>query len=175
MIFHRWTGGAVLLLSSIVLCGCNTGAPEMDFTRMKPRNSDLVGTYVLTDETILHGRAVINGDPYRPGTVYVAQNGTRASVHKLILHSDGTFAAQSIPLWNGEQIKSFQSGGGNWKVYGSAGARWSVSFSSPRLKLIPNDGNSAIELLGQASPYRIRFDYGYEPDDDTAMLFERVD
>ncbi len=158
----------------LTLGGCNYGAPYVDsFTEGTPAKADLVGTYVLTDETLIHDHALIDGDPYKRGTVLTAQNGSKAAVHKLILRSDGTFSAVNIPLWTDNQtqvwtIKNFQSGSGQWFV-----EEGGISFSTPNLKLIPNDNNTTIRLLGQKPPYTILFYYARDPDFDDAMSFEK--
>jgi len=167
----------VILLGS-VLSGCNIDPPYVDsYTIKKPSIKDLSGTYVLADETLDHGRAIIDSDPYQPGSVLKAKNGSKSAIQKMILRPDGTFSAINVPLWSGNsaqgwEIKNFQSGSGKWKpIY--AGGRYLLAFYAPKLKLIPNDYYSYIALLGQNQPYTILFFYGLEPDDDSAMLFEQ--
>ncbi|BCM89424.1 hypothetical protein IAD21_01270 [Abditibacteriota bacterium] len=168
-----------LLLAAVALGGCNYNPPYVDEeTRNPPKPADLVGTYSLSDETLVHSAALVDGDPYKPGTVLKAQDGSKASVHQLMLRSDGTFSAVNIPLWKGGfaegwTIKSFQSGVGTWSITGSKSDDWSYSFIPSNFKLIPNDNRTRIDLLGHNPPYTILFFYGAEPDDDSAMLFTK--
>ena len=63
----------VILLGS-VLSGCNIDPPYVDsYTIKKPIIKDLSGTYVLTDETLVHSHAILDGDPYQPGSILKAK------------------------------------------------------------------------------------------------------
>jgi hypothetical protein len=68
----------------------------------------------------------------------------------------------------GWSIRNFQSGSGTWDVTDGG-----LTFTPPKVKLIPNDNHTSILLMGQTPPYSILFYYAVEPDDDSVMVFEK--
>jgi hypothetical protein len=98
-----------------LLAHCQYNSPYIDeFTEVASSKADLVGFYVLTNKTLVHGHALMGDNPYIQASASTAKNGIKASVHKLILRADGTFTAVNVPLRTGGfsegwSIKNFQN------------------------------------------------------------------
>ena len=149
------------LLLALFSSGCmNTGIEwsELSFTRNKPNQSDLLGSWVPTAATIKELRE---------------RGGYIVSKHELIFRADGTFAMVNMPDWwkdgVGQSRGSFESGSGRWRFYKDHNpwTVWAVELDFPRF-VIPN----AIHLQGQKPPYLIHITVG-DPDSGHYMLFEK--
>ena len=131
---------------------------ELAFTRNKPNQADVLGTWVPTAATIKDLRE---------------RGGYAVSKHQLILRDDGTFAMVNMPDWwldgVGQSRKSFESGSGKWRFYQDHDpwTVWAVELEFSKF-VIPN----AIHLQRQKPPYLIHITVG-DPDSGHYMLFEK--
>lgn len=131
---------------------------ELSFTRDKPNQLDLLGTWVPTAATIKDLRE---------------RGGYIVSKHELILRADGTFTIVNMPDWwkdgVGQSRRSFESGAGTWRLSKDHNpwTVWSVELDFPEF-VIPN----AIHLQRQKPPYLIHIPVG-DPDSGYYMLFEK--
>jgi hypothetical protein len=150
---------AIALLSSG--CFLPTG-PELHFTRKKPSETELIGSWRPTAETLkdIHDRGLY---PTRD--------------HELILRSDHTFTMRNMPDWwrngFGESHGQFESGDGQWELApGHDG--WQIWIV--QLHFSDFSGGAAfytlLHLYYQRAPYLIFVGVG-DPDEGRGMLFER--
>jgi len=158
-----------MFAGTLLLAGCQVDPYYDAYTRKKPNNPDIVGTYILTGQT-LNDQSVSN---------LRTKAGVTASPQTLVIRSDGTFVATNIPQWSegvpGDwSIKNFKSGSGKWKLDGGGGvdSRWGLDFSSSNIKL-PNIDGMGTCLLGEKPPYQILLNLARDPDQDEAMTFEK--
>lgn len=149
----------LLVLLPLLTTACmNNGIEwsELDFTRTKPSQADLVGTWSATKETIR--------DIQRRGKYEKADP-------KLILSADGTCAVTDMPDWwrggVGESHKQLESGQGKWRIEEDKNVFriYVVSLELPA-------GNRTVNLNRQKPPYQIHITLG-DPDSGTYMLFDR--
>lgn len=164
----------ILIVALASVSGCQFDPYADDYTRSKPKKSDLIGTYFLSGQTL-------NNTPIEQ---LKARDGSSPSPHKLILRSDGTFSILNMPMWVGNwangssdewSISKFKSGFGKWdvQVVGSVGEGsgkvvdvWGLDFSSANISI------GSVTLSGEKPPYSIIFGYG-DPDGGDAMTYEK--
>ena len=156
----RITRVCMLLLVTIFSSGCYNPAEiaeEMQFARQKPNESDLLGTWVPTPNTIKDMRA--NG-------------GYAISTHELVLKPDGTFSMKNMPDWwatdFGDSKRGFQSVSGKWSLTAAAGGHdWCVDL------VVGTSGIGFLHVRNQKPPYLLHVGIG-DPDVGHWMLFERA-
>ena len=152
-----------LVLSFCLVCT----ACQCNFTRNKPQEKDLVGTYALDKKS---REFVRSKGHYSQTTSTIA------------LFSDGTIVLKNVPDWwmdgFGYSHGGYDSASGKWQVwayYRSWGLRLDFKstqgFSSTFAK---NQGGFTTEMMltGQYPPYKIYLRVG-DPDNDEGMEFEK--
>lgn len=145
-----FAGFAVLFLFTCLSCQ----SFKDDATRIKPSPELLVGTWIPDDSTNRYMRD---------------EGGYETSVKtELVLESDGTYKMNNMPDWwwidDGKSRKTFRTENGNWKVSRSLdGSAWDLSLTA-------HDEERSAEMLGQKTPYRVRFNFGHI-DDNKYMTF----
>jgi hypothetical protein len=154
----------VLLLCFLSLAtGCQYDPHAHLYTTERPRESDVVGLYVLKTH-----QAVSVGVPTLP-----------SGAARVELRSDGTFVATKVPQEGVEGpgpdfFSTLRSGSGTWSLdrIGSVDNGWSmkptwgIRLDSTTAKLM------APGLMGKTSPYGLIFTLG-DPDGGDAMILER--
>jgi hypothetical protein len=148
---------AAAIVIALLVSGCflPTG-PELQYTRSKPSEADLIGSWRPTAETI---RDIRNRGRY--STIE----------HELTLRPDHTFTMRNMPDWwrngFGESHGHFESGDGTWELASASNVWqiWVVRLHFPHL-------GTSIHLYHQRPPYLIFIGVG-DPDEARGMLFER--
>jgi hypothetical protein len=156
---------AVLVL--LFTCGCAVSGlspfayPHFwDFTKSQPKESDLVGTYVI-----------------------LKTSGSLPSFHsapnvRVTLNADHTAAFSAIPEYDewGETLMCTSFASGTWKL--SRIGEWTVNFwpneRSPNKtgRQECDSMNTPFWVLGQRAPFRLFLSIG-DPDNDTGIEFRR--
>jgi len=160
----------LLLISSIV--GCQFDPFADDYTRTKPLKADLIGTYVLTSESMTNTAI----------SQLKSEKGLSPGNYTLTLYADGTFKYINMPVWVGDwangkdewSIRSFKSGSGKWEiaVVGGVGDGskvvdvWGLDLSPAAVP------GAHATLSSEKPPYTVVFGYG-DPDMGDAMFYER--
>ena len=148
-----------LALFLILLAGCGQRDSWDKYagslTTTKPKQEDVLGSYLLTHQTITaDGMTVLGGRQCQ-----------------LDLLPDGSFTVTNYPTWANEHLGSFISAAGHWRcdtvgsVY-SAQSVWGIRFA---------DTDSRLDMLsftGKSAPYGLLMTYG-DPDENKVMIFER--
>ena len=124
-------------------------------TTTQPKQEDVLGTYLLTQQTI--------------STNGVTAIGGRSC--QFNLRADGSFAVTNYPTWTNGQVESFISTTGHWHcaTVGFVHSHqdvWGIRF---------DDTDRRIDLLsftGKAAPYGLLMTYG-DPDENAVMIFEK--
>ena len=156
---------SVLLLALMVLIqGCQYDPHAQLYTTDKPKESDVVGIYTLTSQSVTRdGLAAMHGRPCI-----------------IELRADGTFSATNVPplLLNSPDTNFFStlaSGSGTWhfdsvgSIGNGAGAvktHWGISLDSAVVRFQP------VGLSGAKSPYGLIYTLG-DPDEGMALILER--
>ena len=152
----------LMLASGCALSGISPFAyPHFwDFTGSEPKQSDLVGTYVVLK---------ISGSPpsfHSTGNV------------RVILNSDHTASLSEIPEYDGfgEKLLCPRFASGTWQLYGSG--EWTVNFWPNKVGQAKTGVeecdvlNTPFWVLGHNAPYRLYLPIG-DPDEDTGIEFRR--
>ena len=139
-------------------CVCPLCGPP--YVTERPSESDIVGVYALTDQTLTEERLDI----------------LQGNVCEIELRPDGTFAATNFPEWEEVGILRYEldrlvslEGEWNLQIVGSVGYNWGVE------SIWGVDFAGAIdsaELVGFGPPYSIHF--VFDPDGIDAMIFTKV-
>jgi hypothetical protein len=125
-----------------------------DATRIKPSPELLVGTWIPDEST----RGLMRGE-----------GGYDTSLRtELVLAADGTYEMNNMPDWwwfdDGKSRKTFRTENGNWKVSRSLdGSSWDLSLTA-------HGAERSVEMVGQKTPYTVRFNFGHI-DDNKYMTF----
>jgi hypothetical protein len=145
----------------MLLAGCLKPRPawrELQFTRTKPPEVDLVGTWRPTAETVKD----IRDNGHYP-----------AATHEMVLRADHTFTMRNMPDWwrncFGQSHGQMESGDGTWDLV-PAKIVWQIWIV--RLRFSVPSFETTVHLYGQRSPYLIFIRVG-DPDVGDAMFFER--
>jgi hypothetical protein len=147
------------LAVSVAITGCLRPRPvwrELHFTRSKPAETDLIGTWRPSPDTL---KDIRNRGKYP------------AAEHELILRPDHTFSMRNMPDWwsdgFGESHGKFESGDGTWELASDKNVWqiWVLRLRFPRW-------STSIHLYRQRPPYLIFVRVG-DPDIGDAMFFER--
>jgi len=148
----------LVLLPTLTTACMNNGIEwsELDYTRTKPNEADLVGTWTATKETV---RDIKD------------RGGYAKSDPKLILAADGTCAVTDMPDWwrggFGESHREFESGQGKWQIEEDDNV---VKIYVLGLEL--PTGHQTVHLARQKPSFQIHITLG-DPDSGNYMLFER--
>jgi hypothetical protein len=152
------------IVVALLLSGCFLPTwPELQYTRSKPSEADLIGSWRPTAETIrdIRGRGR-----------YLATE------HELILRPDHTLTMRNMPDWwrngFGESHGHLDSGDGTWKLAREINVWqiWVVQLHFPDFGSRGGPLNTSIHLYHQRPSYLIFIGVG-DPDNAQGMLFER--
>jgi hypothetical protein len=154
----RCVSVATAVLVSFFIVGCPmVDWKELQFTRHKPAEADLIGTWRATAATVKD----IRGRGHYP-----------AATHEIILRGDHTFSLRNMPDWwsngFGESHRQLESGDGTWEIEPARDVWqiWVVRLHFPSL-------TTWINLYRQKPPYLIFVRVG-DPNNGDAMFFERA-
>jgi hypothetical protein len=151
------TSFLAFVLICLAGCGQQNGRDKYagSLTTTKPKQVDIVGSYLLTKQTITAvGMTVLKGRQCW-----------------LDLLPDGSFTVTNYPDWTDEHLGSSISTNGNWHldtvgfVYSKQNV-WGIRFA---------DTDSRLDMLsftGKSTPYGLLMTYG-DPDENKVMVFER--
>ncbi|MES2308383.1 MAG: hypothetical protein V4507_05940 [Verrucomicrobiota bacterium] len=143
-------------MMSILLTACGGIKHELQFTRSKPQESDLIGLWVPTPNTLK--------DMEKTGGYVISK-------HEILLKEDGTFSMINMPDWwrdgFGDSKKGFESSEGRWEL--TQTQDWTKIWD---ITLHFSGYGTSVKLLGQKPPYRIHIYVG-DPDSGHVMLFEK--
>ena len=129
---------------------------ELTFTRTRPIDKDLVGTWTPTAETIQ--------DMKRSG-------GYAISKHELTLSANAAFSMLNMPDWwrdaFGKSHRQFESGRGTWRIEEANNV-----YTIYVVNLVFPTHSMRVNLSGQRPPYVMHITLG-DPDSGHYMLFEK--
>jgi hypothetical protein len=156
----------VLLFLSLLasLPGCQYDPYAHLFTTDKPKASDVVGRYTLTEQTVTaDGLDALQGKP-----CFVK------------LRADGTFTAANIPPfevdWADKTLfGKLVSGSGTWTIdgAGSVDNGWGTLKTHWGVRLFSKDAEMhTAGLIGGTPPYGLIFTLG-DPDTGTVMILKK--
>lgn len=162
----------LLFLTCSLLVGCRnyflTYPYPWDYSKKKPKESDMVGTYKILKLRLPSAASGVDKDA------------------RITLRSDGTAVFSSVPEFDdfGQKFVCSLSGAATWDLDDKInnGWGWFVAFQDyrPATKPIAREcdlGNSVlggILVLSRHAPYRLYKIVG-DPDSDTGIEFERTD
>jgi hypothetical protein len=142
----------------VLLIGCKRDdwdSYAQSLTTTKPNQKEIVGSYLLTQQTInTNGMAILQNRQCQ-----------------LDLQPDGSFEITNYPIWTNGQFASFISTIGHWHcdtvgfVYSNQRV-WGVRFSDADSRL------DALSFTGKTAPYGLLMTYG-DPDENAVMIFEK--
>jgi len=145
-----------LVLIFLAGCGQKDGWDKYasSLTTTKPEQSDIVGAYLLTKQTITtNDMAVLGGRQCR-----------------LDLLPDGSFTITNYPDWTDEHLGRSISTAGHWRLddvsFYHNQKVWGIRF---------DDGDPKLDMLsftGKSAPYGLLMTYG-DPDENRVMIFVR--
>jgi len=156
---------SLFLTLLLAVTGCQYDPNAHLYTTDKPESTNIVGSYVLTSQTLTSGGLAV----------------LRGKTCSIELRADGTFIATNVPPWqNGFPPPNFFdtliSGSGTWRI-DSVGSvddgrkplktHWGVYLDSPSAKF------DAVGLTGAKSPYGLIYTLG-DPDSGEALILERT-
>jgi hypothetical protein len=148
----------------LLIQGCQYDPHAQLYTTDKPQESDVVGRYTLTSQSVTRdGLAVMHGRPC-----------------VIELRVDGTFSATNVPplLLNSPDTNFFStliSGSGTWRLAsvgsvgdgsGSVKTHWGVNLDS-----VANF--QPVGLSGAKPPYGLIYTLG-DPDEGLALILEKT-
>ena len=148
---------ATVIALSLLAC---IGDPNLSsYTKTRPKEADLIGTYVPDKSTIkdMHDRGAYS---------------TAKARTSLTLRADGTFEMIDMPDWWREPFGTshgrLESDFGTWRVAEhTPGGWWELAVDFPKW------GGTVIPLSGKNPPYVILFVLG-DPDSSNSMSFVRL-
>lgn len=165
---------AILLPLLVLLAACrkdvhSSGNAEEKqnraFIAVKPQQSDVVGSYVLTDQTVIKGG-------------YSALQGRQC---QLDLRPDGSFSITNYPNWR-EMVSASSS---NFNTFISTEGRWTLCSVGTTYDYGPNPKNcwgmrfsesddkiDPMTLTGEVSSYGLITILG-DPDSNTVIVFKK--
>jgi hypothetical protein len=140
-------------------CLCQFDPYGFIVSTTEPNATDVVGTYVLTKQTLISdGLDFLQGEQT-----------------KITVFSDGTFKASDFPIWEESDVTEYKlnqlvSVSGKWSIeivggvsFGGNDVRsvWGLAFTGT----IPS-----ASFTGKKSPFGLLFTYG-DPDSGKVMIF----
>lgn len=142
---------------ALLMAGCPAvDWKEFRFTRKKPAEIDLVGTWRPTPTTLKE----IRDRGHYP-----------AATNEIILRADHTFSMRNMPDWwkngFGESHGQLESDDGTWQLEAARDV-WKIWVVGLRFRW----GTTSINLYRQHAPYLIFIRVG-DPNNGEAMFFER--
>lgn len=155
---------APLILTLLLVLGCQYDPHAHLYTTDKPETMDVVGSYVLASQSLAPGGLT-------------ALRGKTCSIE---LRSDGTFVATNVPPWqdgfpHANFFDTLISGSGTWRI-GSVGSvddgrkplktHWGVYLDSPAARF------AAVGLTSPKPPYGLIYTLG-DPDSGEALILKR--
>ena len=155
---------SLCLMLFLVLNGCQYDPHAHLYTTDKPETTNVVGSYVLTSQTLTPG----------------GLTALRGRTCSLELRADGTFIATNVPPWQEgfpptNFFDTLISGSGTWRI-DSVGSvddgrkplkiHWGVYLDSPAAKF------AAVGLTSPKPPYGLIYTLG-DPDSGEALILER--
>ena len=148
----------------LLLQACGSAIDELNFTRKQPAVTNIIGTWIPSQQTLNDMRKI---------------GGYVISTHELTMSSNGQFWMTNMPDWWtngwGQSHKSFESGGGNWKLEKDTDglSNWEISLwftnSAGNFERVDH---GVLHPMRQKPPYLIHIFRG-DPDSGDAMYFER--
>ena len=148
---------AAAITVNCLLVGCPAvDWKELQFTRKRPSEGEIIGTWRPTADTLL--------DIRRRGHYPVA-------THEIILRADHTFTMRNMPDWwrngFGQSHGQLESGEGTWQLESGRDVWeiWVVRLHFPSVTI-------CINVYRQRPPYLIFVRVG-DPNNGEAMFFER--
>jgi hypothetical protein len=147
--------GKIFLCSTILfyLVGCGAWQ-ELHFTKNKPKESDLIGTYEPDAKT---------------QKLILKDGGYSSAKCQIKLNADGKIELIDMPDWwengFGESHKKLISTNGTWKLEKIQGC-WGIDWENENV-------THGVDLIGEKPPYKIHIYVG-DPDSDRFMIFERA-
>ncbi len=164
---------AIVIFSCSLLAGCKVppllSYPRIwDYTRTKPKDTDLVGTYKVLK---LRLPTELN-------------RSVRERESTITLKADRTAILTDVPMFDGfgDTLVCRLSGSVNWELDQGFSGRlgWSLNFQhyQPATKPTTSECNYestvwSMDILSRHAPYRLYATVG-DPDSDTGVEFERV-
>ncbi len=156
---------AVVHTLAILLQGCQYDPYAHQYTTVRPRDADVLGRYVLTNQTVTQG-----GISDLQGRLCVVE-----------LRADGTFIATNLPPSSSGSprarfLSTLVSGSGTWHIesvreidngIGKLKTHWGIYLDSHPLKF------QLAGLTGKKAPYGMIFTLG-DPDSGTVMILEKT-
>ena len=149
---------ALLIALSGVSCQYDPFAHE--FTEVKPKASDLVGTYVLDSESIDMLHRVYRVPP--PGS-------------RFTLRSDGTFTIQNIPsCWRdaAQCTRQTETADGRWEIRKDQQQWWAVQLSCSNISGNKIEYGIPAMIRGDHPPLLLHFTVG-DPDTGEGLAFRK--
>jgi hypothetical protein len=157
-------GQRLLLLSVVLVLGCQYDPHTGRYTTAKPVAKSLAGRYVLSEQHLNSEDAA-------------ALRGRECVID---LRADGTFSAMNVPIWelgpkSDRLADRLASSHGTWRIErvgqidgGWFGVKdhWGVYFDSSPTMLEP------VGLMGAKEPYGLIYTIG-DPDSGEAIMLER--
>ena len=147
--------GKLFLCSAILFFVAGCGAwQELHFTKNKPKESDLIGTY----------------EPDAKTQKLIVKDGGYVSTNcQIEVDADGKIEFTNMPDWwengFGESHKKLISTNGIWKLEKIQGY-WGIDWENENI-------THGVDLIGQKPPYKIHIYVG-DPDSDCFMIFEKA-
>ncbi len=155
-----------LILTVVILAGCQYDPYTSVYTTTQPKTNDVVGVYVPDTNTVT---LISKEGRYSPASPSIT------------LLNDGTITITNIPDWwltFGEPHGGFDSGHGTWSIQKhqewwalSVGFANTTQFGSLSNK--PGGIGTEMMLIGDKPPYKIHLTVG-DPDAGRGMQFDKV-
>src|SRR5437867_4158599 len=149
---------AGLVLTSMLLSGCQFDPYAHEYTRAKPKEESLVGRYAADDESRNLFQRAFKMDVGRC---------------ELDLMTDATFELRNVPdCWRRPDCSGkVETAAGTWKLC-QIHEWWSLVLRTQRIDGLAVDWGSEAMLRGEDVPYLIHFIIG-DPDSGRGLALER--
>jgi hypothetical protein len=151
----------IIIVVLLGLAGCQFNPFASSFTSKQPKNEDLYGKYVLTDDSQTIAKQFGH---------YSATNSS------ITLKSDSSILLTNIPDWwhskNSKPQGEFDSGQGSWTIERNQ-EWWAVGVILNSINKSPANFSTHFNLIGEKAPYIIHLSIG-DPDQGLAMQFKKV-
>jgi hypothetical protein len=155
---------AILVIIVVIAGGCGPDPSVVvaqkehhEFVGTEPNMADVVGTYVLSDQTVVQGGAL----------------GLLGMKCQLVVFTNGTFSVTNYPHFEGKYLVTFHSATGTWKNlitgiswgYGPDPKDiWGIQFSDDKME--------QAAFTGPTPPYGLLTFIG-DPDSNMTMRFRK--
>ncbi|HVW14327.1 MAG TPA: hypothetical protein VHB54_10905 [Mucilaginibacter sp.] len=146
----------------LFFAGCQYDPYADDLTTVKPKMTDIVGTYIFEQQTIDNS---LKDDQIKSATI--------------VLKNDSSFVAIKLPNFEefqqGYRYKGVVFARGKWQISTNGGVANGAGGTDPiwgvDLTGVP-DNLQHIEFMGHKPPYKLIITYG-DPDEGAVMIFKR--